>query len=134
MRWPFADSYHLDAINVGNFYSCRFGVCDPRVASVPLKIWSYNHNSASYAMDIVIAYLAVFRLTPGYAHQRFFLRHPIPPLPCLCNRILSVASEIPSRMLRNRQTDLLGGLELITSSNFSGASLSLRHLSFLPTV
>jgi len=53
------------------------------VASVPLKIWSYNHNSASYAMDIVIAYLAVFRLTPGYAHQRFFLRHPFPPLPCL---------------------------------------------------
>jgi hypothetical protein len=57
MRWPFADSYHLDAINFGNFYSCRFGVCDPRMTSVPLKIWSYNHNTASNAMDIVIEIL-----------------------------------------------------------------------------
>jgi hypothetical protein len=27
----------------------------------------------------------------------FFFWHPFPPLPCLCNRILSVALEIPSR-------------------------------------
>jgi hypothetical protein len=47
-------------------------------------------------MDIVIEYLAVFPLTLGYAHQRFvFGIHS--PLPCLCNQILSIALEIPSR-------------------------------------
>ena len=49
---------------------------------MPLKIWSYDHNTAGNAMDIVNrVYLAVFRLHLAI-YTSTFLWHPF-PLPCL---------------------------------------------------